>query len=193
MGDGSLIWLLPSLLKQLSPVRPSALNTSGQQREIKHVAYSRIRPCVFGCENQRLPSLGCLWQQVSWAGHHQRMLLKEEHHCNKSKWNRSKVPKSSSHLTHRCTNMTTLGYLYINPILCSAQLGKHRHLNSSSYFCKSGCRNGLRNVSWITCLLIGSGMFSSWIRPDQVCIVFFLATSRSPILILPDTVVKKDL
>lgn len=138
---------------------------------------------VWGVCGSRYPELdttrGCYWRRNITV--------------TKANGIEAKHPKSSSHLTHRCTNMTMLGYLYINPILCTAQLGKHRHLNSSSYFCKSGCRNGLRNVSWITCLLIGSGMFSSWIRPDQVCIVFFLATSRSPILILPDTVVKKDL
>lgn len=62
VGDGSLTWLIPSLLKQASSARPSALNTSSQQWETNHVAHSRIRSSIWLCTH------GFLWQHLSGAG-----------------------------------------------------------------------------------------------------------------------------
>lgn len=127
VGDGSLIWLLPSLSKQASSVRPSALNASGLQWEIKHTAYSRIRPSIRAWKLNTSKLGVFLWQQLSWVGQ-QRKLLREKHCCTKTKWNIGKTPKSSSHSMHRHTNMTTLGYLHINPItLPTEELGTHKH------------------------------------------------------------------
>lgn len=134
VGDGSLIWLLPSLLEQASSVRPSALNASGLQREIKHVAYSRSRPSIWAWKLNTSKSGVFLWQQlprVGQAGRQQRKLLKEEHCCNKAEWNPGKTPKSSSHLMHRHTNVTTLGYLCINPTLHTEEV---RHAQALERF-----------------------------------------------------------
>lgn len=62
VGDGSLTWLIPSLLKQASSVRPRALNAGSQQWETHHVAHPRIRPGIWVCTH------GFLWQHLSQAG-----------------------------------------------------------------------------------------------------------------------------
>lgn len=90
VGDGSLIWLPSSLLLKGA----QALNTSGLQWEIKardtfqdqiqHLAMKikRFQVCF-------------LWQHLFRVGHPQK-LLKEEHCCNKTKWNWGKTAKSKS-------------------------------------------------------------------------------------------------